>query len=173
MTSYTSAWRKANDRILWLCIIHHHHHNCFTALFPGPPRWVGARTELLDFTVQGKINRGRHTHHPDGRHSIWTKQCPSPPWLCIIDTAKLHYGHASEEEDIGGNLWAAMIGCRTAHTCCSVAPQYSIHFVKKSQQAVGEEYIRWVIHVLWWKRLMKWSKERLNSTAATIHVNYL
>jgi len=28
--------------------------------------------------VQGKINRGRHTDHLDGRHSIRTKLCPSP-----------------------------------------------------------------------------------------------
>ena len=62
----------------------HHtiHHNGFTDLFPGPPGWVSARRELLDFTVEGKINRGRHTDHPDGRHSIRTSnQCkplPSP-----------------------------------------------------------------------------------------------
>ena len=36
-----------------------HHHNHFTALFPGPPGWAGARRGLLDFMVQGKINRGR------------------------------------------------------------------------------------------------------------------
>jgi len=28
--------------------------------------------------VQGKINRGRHTDHPAGRHSIRTNQCPPP-----------------------------------------------------------------------------------------------
>jgi len=56
-----------------------HTHNHFTALFPGPPRWAGARRELLDFIVQGKINRGRHTDHPAGRHSTWTNQCPLPP----------------------------------------------------------------------------------------------
>jgi len=45
------------------------HHNRFTALLPGPPGWASARRELLDFMVQGKINRGRHTGwallHPD------------------------------------------------------------------------------------------------------------
>jgi len=46
---------------------------------PGPPGWVGARRELLDFMVQGKINRGRHTDHPAGRHSIRTNQCPPLP----------------------------------------------------------------------------------------------
>ena len=54
----------------------HHHHNRFTALFPGPPGWAGARRELLDFMVQGKINRGRHTDHPAEHHSIRTNQCP-------------------------------------------------------------------------------------------------
>jgi len=53
--------------------------NHFTALFLGPPGWAGARRELLDFMVQGKINRGRHTDHPAGRHSIRTNQCPPPP----------------------------------------------------------------------------------------------
>jgi len=42
---------------------HHHHHNRFMALFPGPPGWAGASRELLDFMVQGKISRGRHTRH--------------------------------------------------------------------------------------------------------------
>jgi len=44
--------------------------------FPGPPAWAGDRRELLDFTVQGRINRGRHTDYPAGRHSIRTNQCP-------------------------------------------------------------------------------------------------
>jgi len=58
--------------------MYHHHHNCFTDLFPGSPGWAGARRELLDFMLQGKINRGRHTDHPAGRHSIRTNQCPPP-----------------------------------------------------------------------------------------------
>jgi len=49
------------------------------ALFPGPPRWAGARRELRDFMVQGEINKGRHTVHPARRHSIRTNQCPPPP----------------------------------------------------------------------------------------------
>jgi len=57
----------------------YHHHNHFTALFPGPPGWASARRALLDFMAQGKINRGRHTDHPAGRHSIRTNQCPPPP----------------------------------------------------------------------------------------------
>jgi len=59
--------------------LYKHTHNRFTALLPGPPGWAGARRELLDFMVQGKINRGRHTDHPAERHSIWTNQCPPPP----------------------------------------------------------------------------------------------
>ena len=48
----------------------------FYGPFPGQPGWAGARKELLDFMVQGKINRGRHTDHPAGRHSVRTNQCP-------------------------------------------------------------------------------------------------
>jgi len=57
----------------------HQHHNRFTALFPGPPGRAGARRELVDLMVQWKINRGRHTDHPAGRHSIRINQCPPPP----------------------------------------------------------------------------------------------
>ena len=63
----------------WHTQNHHHHHNHSTALFPGPPGWAGARRELVDFMMQGKINTGRHTDHPAGRHSILTNQCPPPP----------------------------------------------------------------------------------------------
>jgi len=56
-----------------------HHHNHFTALFLGPSGWAGARRELLDFMVQGEINRGRHIDHLAGCHSIQTNQCPPPP----------------------------------------------------------------------------------------------
>ena len=59
---------------------HHHHHNRSTALFPGLPGWAGTRRELLDFMVQGKINRGKQTDHLVGRHSIRTNQCPPPPY---------------------------------------------------------------------------------------------
>jgi len=55
------------------------HHNRFTALFLGLPVWAGVRRELLDFMAQGKINKGRHTDHPGGSHSIRTNQCIPPP----------------------------------------------------------------------------------------------
>ena len=57
----------------------HTHTQPFYGDFSGTPGWAGARRELLDFMVQGEINRGRHTDHPAGRHSIRTNQCPPPP----------------------------------------------------------------------------------------------
>jgi len=51
----------------------------FYGPFSGTTRWADARRELLDFMVQAKINRGRHTDHLAGRHSIRTNQCPPPP----------------------------------------------------------------------------------------------
>ena len=54
----------------------HTHHKRFSALFPGPSGWAGARRELLDFMVQGNNRRRhRHTDHPTGHHSIRTNQC--------------------------------------------------------------------------------------------------
>jgi len=54
------------------------HTQLFYGHFPGTPEWAGARRELLDFMMQGKINRGRHTVHPARCHSIWTNQFPPP-----------------------------------------------------------------------------------------------
>ena len=75
----TPAHRIGKHNSVTVTPHHNHHHNQFTAIFPGPPRWAGARRELLDFKVQGEINRGRHKDHPAGRHSIRTNQCPPPP----------------------------------------------------------------------------------------------
>ena len=55
-----------------------HTHNCFTAIFPGLPRWAGARRNLLlDFYGAREDKRGRHTDNPAGRHSIQTNQQPT------------------------------------------------------------------------------------------------
>jgi len=55
LVSFT-FWTKPfcpNSFCLLFQVKHHlvppHHHNRFTALFPGPPKWAGARRELLDF----------------------------------------------------------------------------------------------------------------------------
>jgi len=51
----------------------------FYGSFLELPGWAGARRELLDFMVHGKINKGRYTDYPAGSHSIWINQCPPPP----------------------------------------------------------------------------------------------
>ena len=72
---------------------HHHHHNHFMARFPGPPRWAGARIELLDFMVHGRLTEAdtptirlgaipsgptsAHLHRPpwgDGGGGHWGKR---------------------------------------------------------------------------------------------------
>ena len=57
------------ERMLWIVVdgtTTTPHHNRFTALFPGAPGWASARRKLLDFMVQGKINKGRHTDNLAG-----------------------------------------------------------------------------------------------------------
>jgi len=68
---------RTTQRNCSACLKEHHHH--FTAPFLGPSGWASARSELLDFMVQGKMNRGRHTDHPAGHHFIQTNQYPPPP----------------------------------------------------------------------------------------------
>jgi len=77
-------WTANTSNMSHIQSLHHHHHNHFTALFPGPPGSAGARTELLDFMVQWKINRGRHTDYPAECHSIRANQCPPPPSLHVF-----------------------------------------------------------------------------------------
>jgi len=43
---------------------------------PGEPV---PEENLWTYMVQGKINGGRHTDHPAGRHSIQSNQCLPPP----------------------------------------------------------------------------------------------
>jgi len=56
---------------------HTHTYNCFMTFFPGLPRGASARKNLLSFYGAREDNRGRHTDHPDGSHSIWTNQRPT------------------------------------------------------------------------------------------------
>jgi len=60
---------------------HSHTRNHFTALYPGLPGWAGARRNLVDFMVLGKITEA---DNPAWRHSMRTnKQLTSliPPFL--------------------------------------------------------------------------------------------
>jgi len=79
LSHQSSLWPQNVNKLLWNILTTPPSHNRFMALFPGPPGWAGARWELLDFMVQGKINRGRHTDHPAGCHYIQTNQCLPPP----------------------------------------------------------------------------------------------
>jgi len=68
---------KRSISLLVTCVsAGYHHHNHFMALFPGPPGWASARRELLDFMVEGEINRGRHT--PSG---LTTAHLHHPPYV--------------------------------------------------------------------------------------------
>ena len=106
-------------------------HNCFMALFPAPPGWAGARRELLDFMVQGKINRGRHTAHPAGHHSIWTNQCPPPPSavFCNLQGSTMLYGAISEIVASHLKIDQTSIWCTVALTPRYVLLCLNQHFI--------------------------------------------
>ena len=74
----------------------------FYGPFSGTTRVAGARRELLDSMVQGKINKGRHTDHPTGRHSIQTNQCPPP------STPRPHSTKSDEINYIKYDSWISM-----------------------------------------------------------------
>ena len=63
----------------------HYTKNRFTALFRDHLGEPLPEEKLLDFMVQGKINRGRCTDHPAGRHSIRTNQSPPPPYPIFLE----------------------------------------------------------------------------------------
>ena len=81
-----------------------HHHNRFTALFKGPPGWAGTRRKLLDFMIQRKTNRDRHTDHPTGYHSIRTNQWPPPPSPLTLSSCMPSGMHLKISMSPRGNL---------------------------------------------------------------------
>jgi len=133
------------------------HHNRFTALFPGPPGWASARRELLDFMAQEKINRGRHTDHPAGRHSIRTNQCPPPPSsntvlpseyittlnttsaeAAVQDSTRVHLW-LDEVSEVAGRTW---ICWKPAPGCCRYC-MYSVTKLVLSSACQGSSQRSW------------------------------
>jgi len=80
----------------------------FYGPFSGTTGWAGARRELLDFMVQGKINRDRHTDHPAGRHSIRTNQCPPPPSTIFFTGRTPFLPHTQQHQSTEGNVSAVL-----------------------------------------------------------------
>ena len=127
----------------FLLIPPHTQHNCFTAFFGDHPGWAGARRELLDFMVQGKINSGRHTDHPAGRHSIWTNHCSPPtistdtcsPIITFTSSNSLHI-HVSTKrlnsfDDVRYHYSCAYSETHPAYeNSCSTNPKISLVWLK-------------------------------------------
>ena len=96
------------------------------ALFSGPPAWVSARREHLEFMVQGRINRGRHTDHTAGRHSIRTNQCPPPS---PIFTDQMHFlppNQQCQSTEVSPQVIHNEHFCWTSHTITQIADATSI-----------------------------------------------
>jgi len=60
-------------------IYHHTTPQPFYGPFSGTIRVSRCQKRTSGLMVQEKINRGRHTDHLAGRHSIWTNQWLPPP----------------------------------------------------------------------------------------------
>jgi len=147
-TANSSQWDKTQSRellCLFMCVCialctvvahsvaqntYTHTYNRFTALFPGPLGWASARRELLDFMVQGKVNRGRHIDHPAGRHSIRTNQCSPPPSSPYFlqqakcpscrPTNSVRALKATSAFGLGKRRWSSPQWCYLHHLCTSI-----------------------------------------------------
>jgi len=75
--SYTRCRKSSPLRLL--LIFHHHTTQPSYGPFSGTTRVSQCQKRTSGIYGAGKINRGRHTDHPAGRHSIRTNQCPPPP----------------------------------------------------------------------------------------------
>jgi len=58
---FTSPKQQCHWRTLKNAVHSPPHHNHFTALFLGPPGWAGARIEILDSVVQGRLTEAVHS----------------------------------------------------------------------------------------------------------------
>jgi len=106
------------------------------AVFPGPPGWASARRELLEFKAQEKINRGRHTDHPAGRHSIRTNQCPPPPSPHIF--YRLDALPAAQPT----------VSKHWRHVVIATKPKSTQHCTTRGTPTIPQSYI-WVLAVVW------------------------
>ena len=161
------------------CVIQQGKHNTtppqpFYGPFLGPPGWAGARTKLLDFMVQGKINRGKHTDHLDGRHSMRTKQCPPPPspiftgWMpflppnqqCQSTEGKSTEGKGClkgrESITYAGKLMGSQLSL-TTDLCCILITR-PCYFFKYREYPNSLQYMKvyWRLDILFTKRYWYW-----------------
>jgi len=86
-----TSWYPLSYSAVVKLLAHHVHSPPLQETAPPPPQpFYGPcfwdylaepvpEEKLLDFMAHGEINRGRHTDHPAGRHSIRTNQCRPPP----------------------------------------------------------------------------------------------
>jgi len=72
--------------------------------------------------VQGKINRGRHTDHPAGRHSIRTNQCPSPPSSHIFFTGQMPFLPPNQQCQSTEGNWRIRMREKTLEFSSAVLP---------------------------------------------------
>jgi len=92
-------------------------------LFPAPPKWAGARRNLLlDFYGVREDNTGRLTDHPDGRHSIRTNQWP----ISIIP-----------------HFYAGCPSCRNPPTLSWQAPNMLACIPSGVVQSINQKKLKW------------------------------
>jgi len=63
----------------------------FYCPFSGTTRVSRCQKRTSRLMLQGKINRGRHTDHLAGRHSIRINQCPPPSSHPIFFTGRMPF----------------------------------------------------------------------------------
>ena len=103
------------------------HHNHFMALFPGPHEWASARRELLDFMVQGKINRDRHTDRLARRHSIrLTSAYLHQPPIFFTDRVPFLPPNQQCTEHLLHKRWLHLALVFWATVCKTVRPMLSV-----------------------------------------------
>jgi len=62
----------------------------------------------MDFTLQGKINRGRHTDDPAGRHSIRTNHWTMEVICNYMTLFHNPHTHTQQQQVCKKNLWGQL-----------------------------------------------------------------
>jgi len=134
---------------------HTHTHDRFMALFPGPPKWAGARRNLVGFYGAVEDNRGRHTDCLGGRHSIQANNRSTsviPPFLCRMPCCR-------NPPNLCGLAWFGSSGTRPLNraVCVYSTAGWMLGAVDYQERSVSVLHVEWYIKLCWLTHSGNWT----------------
>jgi len=134
--------------------VHPEHTHTHTTV-PGPPKWAGARRNLVGFYGAVEDNRGRHTDCLGGRHSIQANNRSTsviPPFLCRMPCCR-------NPPNLCGLAWFGSSGTRPLNraVCVYSTAGWMLGAVDYQERSVSVLHVEWYIKLCWLTHSGNWT----------------